>query len=98
MLPLQEATAVSREITSSVQEVQQALTDGVVEGMRVNTEACLDALRCSNLPELSSLQGRLLSQWARLNMEMGSRVLRATQRAFLPGFSSERDEKTARRQ
>jgi hypothetical protein len=98
MLPLQGATAASREMASGVQEVQRALADSVVEGMRVNTEACLDALRCATLPELSTLQGRLIAQWARLNMETGSRVLRATQRAFLGSFSAEAFQQSSRRQ
>jgi hypothetical protein len=91
MLPLQRTASGSRNVASTARELHQALADTVAEGLRVNTEACLDALRCTTLPELSRLHGRLLAQWMRLNSDMGSRVVRATQRAFLGGFTSDAD-------
>ena len=90
------AAAVSRRVVGSAHDAQRALADGVMEGLRVNAEAWSASFRCGNVVEFSSLQGRLLAQWAKLQADTGSRLLEATQRAVLGLFVAEEDEASRR--
>jgi hypothetical protein len=75
------ATAASRAALSGVQEMHGAIMEGLTGALCTNIEAAQVFLRCGNVEEISTLQGRFLLRQAELSMETSWRVFRVTRRA-----------------